>query len=180
MDRRKSVHWGLGPPLRRLSAAGAALSLCLALGAPVVAQEASPAAGGPVPVTATQACAWSMTGGVPTGTCTYTASDPRVTGPLTLTIAEAVGTPDEHYLETFDATIPGPDGIWTGRYWVVFDWPANVSYPLSVLTGDGAYEGWTYVASGQDNVPDGSLDLVGVLYEGPPPPPWETPATAHQ
>jgi len=31
---------------------------------------------GPVPVTATQACTWSMTGGVPTGTCTYTAATP--------------------------------------------------------------------------------------------------------
>jgi hypothetical protein len=156
--------------MRRLWAVSAAIVVCLALGGPVMAQEASPAADGPVLVTATQVCTWAVPGGVPTGTCTYTASDPRVTGPLTLTIAEAVGTPDDHYLETFDATITGPDGIWMGRYWVIFDWPANVSYPLSVLTGDGAYEGWTYVASGQDNVPDANTDLVGVLYQGPPPP----------
>ena len=88
-----------------------------------MAQEASPATDGPVLVTATQACAWAVPGGVPTGTCTYTASDPRVTGPLTLTSAEHVGIPgDDDYLQhTFDAVLEGPEGTWTGRYWVILD-----------------------------------------------------------
>ena len=158
--------------MRRLWAAGAAIVTCLSLGGvPVAAQDASPATDVPVGVTATQACDWSMSGNVQTGTCSYTASDPRLTGPLTLTMAEHVGVPgSDDYLQTFDAVLKGPEGTWTGHYWVVFDWPANVAYPLSALTGDEAYEGWTYVASTQDLVPDGSSDLVGVLYEGPPPP----------
>ena len=158
--------------MRRMWAAGAAIVMCLALGVmPALAQSASPATDGPVRVTATQVCDWTMTGGVQTGTCTYTASDPRVTGEVNLTIAGAVGGPGgDDYLQTFDAVLKGPDGTWTGRYWVVFDWPANLAYATSVLTGDGAYEGWTYVAATQDKVPDGNADNVGVLYQGPPPP----------
>jgi len=157
--------------MRKMWAAAAAIVVCLALGAPVMAQEASPSVDGPVPVTATQACAWTMTGGVQTGTCTYAASDPRVTGEVTLTMAGAVGAPGgDAPLQTFDAVLKGPEGAWTGRYWVVLDFPANVAYAMSVLTGDGAYEGWTYVAAAQDKVPDGNSDNVGVLYQGPPPP----------
>lgn len=151
-------------------AAGAATVMCLALGAPVMAQDASPAADGPILVTATQTCAWDTPGDVLTATCTHVASDPRVSGPATSTLVEAVGTPDEAYLEAFDLTLSGPDGDWTGRIWVVLDGPNNVAYALSVVTGEGAYEGWTYVTSARDIQPDANTDLVGVLYEGPPPP----------
>jgi hypothetical protein len=145
--------------------------VCLALGAPVMAQDASPAAGGPVRVTATQACTWAAPGDVLTGTCTYTASDPRVTGPLTLTIVEHVGVPGgDDYVQTFDATLPGPEGTWTGRYWVIFDQVTKTAWATSALSGGGAYEGWTYVASGSDASMAGNQDLVGVLYQGPPPP----------
>jgi hypothetical protein len=157
--------------MRRLWVAGAAMVVCLALGAPVMAQQASPAAAGPVLVTATGACSWFMNGNVQTGTCTHTASDPRVSGPATQTMAEHVGIPGgDDYLQTFDTVLTGPDGTWTGRTWVVFDWPNNVAYAQTVLTGDGSYEGWTYVDSARDTTPDANTDSVGVLYEGPPPP----------
>jgi diacylglycerol O-acyltransferase / trehalose O-mycolyltransferase len=157
--------------MRRMWAASAAMLVCLALGTPVMAQEASPSTEGSVLVTATQACAWSMTAGVQTGTCTYSASDPRVTGPLTLTMAEHVGVPGgDDYVQTFDATLPGPEGTWTGRYWVIFDQATETAWVTSALSGDGAYEGWTYVASGSDASMAGNQDLVGALYEGPPPP----------
>ena len=158
--------------MRRLWAVVAAMLVCLALGAPVMAQEASPAADGPVLVTATQVCTWAVPGGVPTGTCTYTASDPRVTGPLTLTSAEHVGIPgDDDYLQhTFDAVLEGPEGTWTGRYWVILDQAAKTAWATSALSGDGAYEGRTYVASSKDESMAGNSGLVGVLYQGPPPP----------
>jgi hypothetical protein len=157
--------------MRRLWAAGAAIVVCLALGAPVMAQEASQAADGPVLVTATQACAWDAPGDVLTGTCSYTASDARLTGPLTQIITEHVGIPGgDDYVQTFDATLEGPEGTWTGRYWVIFDQVAQTAWATSALSGDGAYEGWTYVASGSDASMAGAHDLVGVLYQGPPPP----------
>jgi hypothetical protein len=106
---------------------------------------------------------------VETLTCTYTASDPRVTGPLTATIAEHVGVPGDDYLQTFDAVLEGPEGNWTGRYWVILDYATGTAWPTSVLSGDGAYEGWTYVASGSDTEMDVNHDLVGVLYQGQPP-----------
>jgi hypothetical protein len=153
-------------------AAGAAIVMCLALGGlPMAAQETSPATDGPVQVTATQACAWAEPGGVQTGTCPYSASDPRMTGTLTLTIADAVGGPGgDDYVQTFDATLPGPEGTWTGRCWVTFDLGTKTAWATCALSGDGAYEGWTYVASTKDVTMSGNSDLVGVLYQGPPPP----------
>jgi hypothetical protein len=154
-------------------AAGTAIVMSLALGGlpAALAQVASPAAGGPTQVTATQACVWTEPGGVPTGTCAYTASDPRVTGTLTVTITAAVGGPGgDDYVQTFDATLQGPDGTWQGRYWVTFDLGTKTAWATSVLSGDGAYAGWTYVASGNDMSMTGNHDLVGVLYQGPPPP----------
>ena len=157
--------------MRKLWAASVATLMCLVLGGmPAVAQDRS-GTDGPVLVSATQACAWAAPGDVLTGTCTYTASDPRVTGPLTLTLVEHVGVPEgDDYVQTFDGSLPGPEGTWTGRYWVIFDQATKTAWATSALSGDGAYEGWTYVASGSDASMAGNQDLVGVLYQGSPPP----------
>jgi hypothetical protein len=98
---------------------------------------------------------------------------PRVVcaGPLTITLAEDEGIPGgDAFHQTFDAVLTGPDGTWTGRYWVILDWVTGTAWATSALSGDGAYEGWTYVASGSDTEMDANHDLVGVLYQGPPPP----------
>ncbi len=140
-------------------------------GAPIVAQTDA------VRVTATQECTWAFPDDIQTGTCTITASDPRLTGPATITQREIVkATVGDNDLETYDEVLEGPDGTWTGRHLVVFDRGiAHMSHALVVVTGDGAYEGWTYVAAGAASPPDGNGDFVGVLYQGPPPAAWEMP-----
>jgi len=40
-----------------------------------------------------------------------------------------------------------------------------------VAAGTGAYEGWSYIASGRDS------GIVGLIYEGPPPPWVPLPST---
>ena len=121
------------------------MAVCLTFGAmPALAQESpEPASDGPVPVTSTQACTWALSGGVPTGTCTRTASDPRVAGPMTMTMAEAVGVPGgDDYLQTFDVLLEGPEGTWTGSVWVLFDPPTKTGmrcrpWPVTALTRAG-------------------------------------------
>jgi hypothetical protein len=160
--------------MRKLWAATAAIVVCLALGAvPALAQPEDEA----VEVTSTQECAWSS--GV--GTCTAAASDPRVTGPLIETWTWDVSSPGgaRFYVSEFETTLEGPDGTWTGHLYAT--WDADfATNGLAVLTGDGAYEGWTYVFSG--GAPGGSAtwDSVGTVYPGSPPPPWEMPAEASE
>ena len=125
-----------------------------------------------VRVTATQTCSWYTVDGVATATCTHDASDPRVTGQLTMTPVGSVGgVVDENDLEVYDVRLEGPEGAWTGRVMALFDQGADplAAYAIAVLVGDGAYEGWTYVDGGPDIPPDGSMGLVGVLYQGAPP-----------
>jgi hypothetical protein len=157
--------------MRRLSAAGAAILVCLALGGiPALAQDNTG-------VTATQACEWLHVGGA--AECTYTASDPRLTGSLTLEEPPwthvLVPPLDTAALVWFDAVLQGPEGTWTGSVGVVNE--SQSAHPLMVLTGDGAYEGWTYVAAGSASQPgdhhgyvfQDRIDTVGVLYQGAPP-----------
>ena len=144
----------------RLSLAGTLMVMLLG-GLPVLAQETE---GGPVLVTTTQDCAFSS------GQCTFTASDPRLTGPGTISIKHVVytdqGTP---ILAWGEYTLDGPDGTWSGYNYGVAD-EEGTAHVSMVLSGAGAYEGWQYVASGIDPGADGDHDLVGVLYEGPLPP----------
>jgi hypothetical protein len=129
---------------------------------PALAQEEGQAA---VTVTGTQDCAFSS------GRCTFTASDPRVAGPGTVsltgrTVRTSEGTP----VFTWDeVTIEGPDGTWSGHHYAVLG-EKGTTHVFMVLSGAGAYEGWQYVATGTDPIPHGDHDLIGVLYEGPLPP----------
>jgi hypothetical protein len=145
-------------------------------GAPIVAQTDA------VRVTATQECSWSFPDDIQTGTCTIAASDPRVTGTATITQREIVkATVGDNDLETYDTVLQGAEGTWTGRHIVVFDRGiTRTAHAMVVVTGDGAYEGWTFVAATAASPPDGNGDFVGVLYQGPPPAAWEMPTVQSQ
>ena len=117
-----------------------------------------------ITVTATQDCVLSAP-----ITCTYTASDSRLTGTLTHVWMADISGPssDDVTVGWAPATLEGPEGSWTGHYYVVWGDTAQV---FSVLSGTGAYEGWQYIASSIDPEADGDADVVGVMYEGDPPP----------
>ena len=106
--------------------------------------------------------------------CTWTASDPRLTGTLAhewlggveveAAAAEGLGAG----LNSAEVTFEGPEGSWTGHVYVLWGEP-NVSF--LVLSGAGANEGWRYVASNVDSTEaHGDLDWTGTLYEGELPP----------
>ena len=100
--------------------------------------------------------------------CTWTSSDPRLTGTMTEEEGGAIVSVagDDGDFFWLDATVEGREGSWTGRLYI------NVTTPpvgLAVLSGSGAYEGWQYVATevGGDGVHD---DWNGIIYEGELPP----------
>lgn len=153
--------------MHRLWVAGAATLMCLALGAlPVAAQRDA------VVVTATQECDLNAT---PVA-CTYTASDPRVAGTGGHVFVEGIsGQGDfvvpgsEVAVYWTDYWIEGPAGAWTGHGYLVGDDTGTI-HALVMLAGDGAYQGWSYVAYGDDPEADANHDMIGVIYEGPLPP----------
>jgi hypothetical protein len=151
-----------GVVMRRLLAAGAAIVVCLALGGvPVAAQEWEG-----VTVTATQEC--EDLGASPI-VCSWTASDPRLTGTLTHDQVGLIGDgilpePPEAALSWLDGTLDGPEGSWTARLYLGWTYPMSL---LAVLSGTGAYEGWHYIAwSVDENLSDTVVDWTGMLYEG--------------
>jgi FlaG/FlaF family flagellin (archaellin) len=127
-------------------------------------------------VTATQECDSpyaQLPGGAYRFTCTMTASDPRATGPLTADFTFDVSTPNNtgQGIGVFMVTLQGPDGTWTGpSYQTVIDAVNGPARGLTILAGDGAYEGWVYVFSDDDTSRAGDFDSVGVIYQGPLPP----------
>ena len=153
--------------MRGLLASGAAIFMCLALGAlPVAAQRDA------VVVTTTQECDLSAN---PVA-CTYAASDPRVAGTGGHVFREGIsgdggsvvpGT--EVALYWTDYWIEGPEGAWTGHGYLFAD-DAGTIHALVMLAGEAAYEGWSYVAYGDDPEADANHDMIGVIYEGPLPP----------
>ena len=146
--------------MRRLWAVGAAFLMCLVLGGLPVAAQSDTAT-----VTAIQDCDLEA---VPV-TCTYAASDPRVSGTLTFEWAGDAGGPfpSEAQFAWTDTTLEGPEGDWVGHYYIVW---GQEAVAFSVLSGVEAYEGWQYIASGIDPEADGDHDWVGVIYEGTLPP----------
>jgi hypothetical protein len=101
--------------------------------------------------------------------CTWTSSDPRLTGTMTMEMDGAIELPAGVVGGDFfwvDATVEGPEGTWTGRLYINGTDP---SASLAVLSGSGAYEGWQYVAT--DIGGNGyHFDWNGVIYEGELPP----------
>lgn len=99
--------------------------------------------------------------------CEVTYTDPRVSGSrTTLYHEDCLGSFPCVYWATHELT--GPDGTWTGWTTGTVD-PDRATDGVSVLTGTGAYEGLTFVASAvgaYDEPPAG----YGLIYEGDPPP----------
>ena len=162
--------------MRRLWAAGAVIVVCLALGLPALAQEAT-IPPGPVAVDVAHAC--RLTTGYSTTyedgvellrdgviSCDVTADDARLTGPLTVEI-------------DCDCTVVGcacwgasdgpqnEDGGWVG-YMVSAEPSSAAPANVWVSDGTGAYEGWTWVETQQ---PTGDMVYEGtaMLYQGAPP-----------
>jgi hypothetical protein len=151
--------------MRKLWAAYAAVVICMSVGTVVaVAQDES----GGVSVTAFQECRY-VSGNVPFP-CAITASDPRLSGEASLVFSGGRGEDAEEatFVAWTDTTLEGPEGSWSGHHYI--PWDADGAYPFVVLSGEGAYEGWVFIASGIDPEADGVHDLTGVLYEGPLPP----------
>jgi hypothetical protein len=136
-------------------------------------QSAVPGAGvtePPVAVDVTQHCDNIFASPI---VCTWTASDPRLTGTLTHEWVADVSPPEPDDLYSVgwaDATLEGPEGDWTGRLYVV--WGAQPASTLfAFLSGDGAYEGWQYVGSAvDDGESPGNAPWYGVAYQGELPP----------
>lgn len=116
-------------------------------------------------VTATQDCDFSTSPIV----CSWTASDPRLTGTLTHDQVGLIGEdilpePPEAALSWLDGTLDGSEGSWTARIYLMWTSPTSL---LAVLSGSGDLEGWHYIAwSVDENIADGLVDWTGMLYEG--------------
>ena len=144
--------------MRRMWAAGAAILVCLALGGlPALAQSDA------VRVTVTVKCDFS------TSTCSYTASDPRVEGTASISLSGAVRVGVNSVVSWVDATLEGPEGDWTGHDYF-FEDGAGASNVLTMLVGEGAYEGFAFIGSGDVSGTASEVTLDGVVYQGDLPP----------
>jgi len=151
--------------MRKMWAAAAAIVVCLALGGTAaMAQTASDA----VRVTTTVDCDFADS------TCSYTASDPRVEGTGSNGLSGFVKVGINSVVSWTDATIEGPEGDWTGHQYIFEDGTGAHDVDM-MLVGEGAYEGWVYIAFGID-----SEVASGVIYEGDLPPVGPLPSTADE
>lgn len=103
--------------------------------------------------------------------CSWTASDPRLTGTATARFTGDVSDdrPGEGPRTGFswlDVTLQGPEGSWSGHEYLMWTDPFQ---HVIVLSGSGAYEGWHYVAMATAEAPP-RIDWTGVIYEGELPP----------
>ena len=154
--------------MSRLLGSGATMVLCLALGGfPAAAQTDN------VVVTMTQECDLTAS---PIVSCTFTASDPRVTGTGGHQFVADFSAQDDFVrpgtdvaLYWTDYWIEGPEGAWTGHGYLIGDDTGTIN-ALLMLAGNDAYEGLSFVAFGRDPEADADHDLIGVIYEGPLPP----------
>jgi S-formylglutathione hydrolase FrmB len=97
--------------------------------------------------------------------CEETVSDPRVSGPSTMTIDT------EGAIAWTRHTITGPDGSWAGLGYGLYD-TDDVLRATAMLVGSGAYEGWTYVYEAMIPSVDAPLPvtIVGYVQPGSPAP----------
>ncbi len=109
--------------------------------------------------------------------CTWTASDPRLTGSMTHEwirpkVVDGQITADLSddgvRVGWADAAVEGPEGDWIGYQYAV--WSDDPTQLFILLSGQGAYEGWHFVASTVDPGTPGDSDWTGVMYQGEPPP----------
>ena len=127
---------------------------------PVAAQDLDGAT-----VTVTQDCDFGTSPIV----CSWVASDPRLTGTLTHDEAGAIGDPEPEPenaagLSWLDGTLDGPEGDWNVRVYLGWTDPMSL---FTVVSGNGANEGWNYIAWSVDEIVlDGMVDWTGMFYEG--------------
>ena len=101
--------------------------------------------------------------------CTWTASDPRLTGTGSGEFTGDVGGDEGSGLDGvnwLDHTLEGPEGIWSGHEYLMWTDPFQ---HFLVLSGSGAYDGWHYIATAT-SAAGPPCDWIGVLYEGELPP----------
>ena len=178
--------------LRLTLVATVALVLLGGLGGSAVAQD-DPMA--PAMVTGTEACVGGevettpmdgytiLHGSGPEGGCTFTASDPRVSGTGTVTdfwdACYLMGPDDPPFYPSgciYWGTyrIDGPDGSWAGTWSGVDDADLGQASIQLLMEGTDAYDGWSFVAHMQDPFTGDPVTFSGLIYEGPLPP-WEPP-----
>jgi hypothetical protein len=157
------------------------MSLCLALGVPALAQEASPEGSPALPsathVTGTMVVSDIVMGPTTTvdgirqmrgltATTTDTMDDPRVSGNGTIVgnydMYGDVGTQWGTY------RLENADGAWEGTWRGVLWNRGGVTEHTMWLTGSGAYEGLTYYAHVNGS---GVIDVEGVIFPGEAPAP---------
>jgi hypothetical protein len=121
-----------------------------------------------VTVTVTQDCVET---GDPPDACSWTASDPRLTGTAATQFTGDISDdrPGEGPRTGFswlDVMLEGPEGSWSGHEYLMWTDPFQ---HFIVLSGGGAYDGWHYVAMATAEAPP-RIDWTGVVYEGELPP----------
>ena len=166
--------------MRRLSAAGAVIVVCLALGgSPVMAQgEVTAVSGSETCEVLTEGATRAVDGVVQMSDvvmrCTDVMSDPRVSG--TATNRYNLQQYGRHFIYWGTHEVAGPDGTWVGSYMGRSDAndPGSGAVMSGVLEGTGDYAGWTYLVDAV--LGSSGTTLEGLIYEGPPPPTWGMPA----
>ena len=183
--------------MRRLSAASAAIVMCLAIsGLPALAQEETAPAGGNAWVVGTGTCPEMVSPGTTTFengveqvrdvilTCTNMTNDARLNGTYTV----------HHNYDCYELTTPmprhggcvmwgtnawpGPDG-WTATYSGVEDASGDQTAQF-ISVGFGANAGWVFYEVDTWSDESGVIDLQGLLYQGAPPPAVPLPSPASE
>ena len=179
--------------LRMSLVATVALALLGGLGGSAMAQD-DPMA--PAMVTGTETCVGGEVETTPMdgytllhasgpfeGHCTFTASDPRVSGTATLDdfwdACYLMGPDDPPFYPSGciywgTQRIDGPDGSWEGTWSGVDDEDLGLASLLLLMEGTDAYEGWSFVAHVLESGTGEPVTFSGLIYEGPLPP-WELP-----
>jgi hypothetical protein len=103
--------------------------------------------------------------------CTASANDARVTGPGTAVLNVAGWDPAQGYnaVAWIYREIKGPHGTWAGRAYGLYD-NDGVLHVSGFLVGTGAYEGLIFALAGTVASNSSTLDMVGVIQPGTPPP----------
>lgn len=151
-----------------LVALGGLFMVAQPLSPPAAVVPGAESAEPPVAVSAAQECTDVMATPV---VCSWDAGDERLTGTLTHEWVRPQVTArlleDDMGVGWASATLEGPEGSWAGHMYAVWADPAQV---FIVLSGDGAYDGWQFLASTIDADTPGNSTWTGVMYQGELPP----------
>ena len=119
----------------------------------------------------------------PKGHCTVAASDPRISGPSTVSpmwdACFLMGPDDPPVYPSGciywgEYGIEGPDGDWVGTWTGVDNVELGGASLLIHAEGTDAYEGWSLVGHWLEPFTGEPLAFAGLIYEGRLPP-WESP-----